>query len=226
MRKDRTWLDQVLYGRPARAASLTMGIAVALALFFGPPPPSAESLTSPIAGAVSKPADFTVVPPWADGVEHAISQGYGGTGLHQGTNRTCCANDYYALDFDLGLEEAVYPIAPGRVVFAGTATEGWASYGTIVFIDHQNGYQSMYAHLNSLAVSNGQDVTTSTRLGGAGGTGGWAVHLHLALYQGPASRTPAPASARTAARQWSPSRSPVAPRTAARAARTWLAATA
>jgi murein DD-endopeptidase MepM/ murein hydrolase activator NlpD len=57
-----------------------------------------------------------------------------------------------------------------------------------VFLDHVVGdvhYQSLYAHLSSVASVTGA-VSTSTMLGRAGGTGtGTArVELHLAIYRG------------------------------------------
>ena len=144
---------------------------------------SAE-LTTPAPGAVAKPAGWTIQPPWAAGVQHRITHGYG-TNLHTGTNTTGSANDHHALDFDLAENEAVYPIADGTVIFAGAATVGWKSYGKIVFIEHLvDGvkYHSLYAHLNQIWVGEGP-ITRSTALGGAGGTGGWQVHLHLAVYK-------------------------------------------
>jgi murein DD-endopeptidase MepM/ murein hydrolase activator NlpD len=143
----------------------------------------AAGLTWPLPGAVSKPSWFAIEPPWQDGLRRKIINGYG-SGLHQNTNSPYASNDYYALDFDLWLDETVYPIANGTVVYAGFAAGGWAGYGRIVFVDHGNGYQSLYAHLNSVEVAAGTYVTTTTRLGGAGNSGTNEVHLHLALYKG------------------------------------------
>ena len=145
---------------------------------------TAESLTSPTTGAVAKPSTFTIVPPWGNGVSHTIWQAYG-TNLHRNTNSTSNSNDYYALDLNLVLNEAVYPIADGTVIYAGPALGGWASYGNIVFLNHVVGgvnYQSLYAHLASVAVSSGS-VSTSTLIGRAGNSGTTDVHLHLAVYK-------------------------------------------
>jgi murein DD-endopeptidase MepM/ murein hydrolase activator NlpD len=59
-----------------------------------------------------------------------------------------CASDYYSLDFQLPLGTDVYPVSPGRVMMTGTQS-GNPSYGHYIMIDHQNGYQSLYAHLQS-----------------------------------------------------------------------------
>lgn len=147
---------------------------------------AAQELTAPVAGAVAKPAGFIIVPPWAPGVSHTITRSYG-VSDHTGANGTGGTNDYYALDFNLALNEAVYPIAPGTVTFAGTATQGWARYGNIVFVNHVVAgvnYQSLYTHLSSLSVTTGATVSTETLLGRAGNTGTQDVHLHFVIYRG------------------------------------------
>lgn len=146
---------------------------------------SAIAATPPVAGAVVKPSDFMITPPWAEGTEHEIFAGYAGDSvMHQHVNDTGKANDYYALDFDLALNESVYPIAQGVVLYAGEATGGWAPYGNIMFIDHGNGYQSFYAHLQRIDVAKGQTVDPTISIGGAGNSGTQEIHLHVSLYKG------------------------------------------
>jgi hypothetical protein len=36
---------------------------------------SALAATTPVAGAVAKPSDFVITPPWAEGIEHKILAG-------------------------------------------------------------------------------------------------------------------------------------------------------
>ena len=131
--------------------------------------------------ASAKPTGFVIKLPWDDSTTHTIIQGYG-SGLHQGVCRATAVNDYHALDFDLVTGNSVRAIADGQVVYAGWATGGWSSYGQIVIIDHQNGYQSLYAHLNGLDVSDNQWVQQEQKIGEAGGSGGWDPHLHFSLY--------------------------------------------
>jgi titin len=143
--------------------------------------PAVRAVTPAAGGAVNVPSGFAIVPPWATGT-HTITQAYG-MNYHANTSSPTNTNDYYALDFNFALDEGVYPVAGGTVIFAGPASGGWATYGNLVYIDHGNGFKSIYAHLNTLAVSVGQSVGTGTRLGGAGNSGGWTdVHLHFALY--------------------------------------------
>lgn len=72
----------------------------------------------------------------------------------------------------------------GYVVEAG---RGWSSgYGNHIVIDHGNGYRTLYAHLNSMFVSPGENVTKGQQLGTVGNTGNsTGPHLHFeVLYQG------------------------------------------
>lgn len=163
-------------------ARLFTAAALAVTPLAAAAPPPAAALTPLAAGAFAKPASFPISPPWVEGVTHTVTQAYN-SGLHLGTDRDCCNNDFYAIDFNLALGETVRPVAPGKVVYAGPAQGPWASYGNIVFLDHGNGIQSLYAHLSSVEVGAGAFVATTTRLGGAGGTGGHPVHLHLSLYR-------------------------------------------
>lgn len=62
---------------------------------------------------------------------------------------------------------------------------GMASYGNCVFVNHSNGWQSRYAHMTRVAVSQGQLVKKGEVIGYVGNTGNsYGAHLHIALYQG------------------------------------------
>lgn len=87
---------------------------------------------------------------------------------------------------DLGSDDRrVYSVANGTVVYSGYAPDG---YGNKVIIHHTvNGknYSSLYAHLSSINVQKGQNVTKDTVIGIMGNTGASAgVHLHLTMYTG------------------------------------------
>jgi murein DD-endopeptidase MepM/ murein hydrolase activator NlpD len=63
---------------------------------------------------------------------------------------------------------------------------GWnGGYGTMVVIDHGNGYRTLYAHLSRLNVSVGQTVEQGEVIGAVGTTGiVTGPHLHFEVYRG------------------------------------------
>lgn len=84
-------------------------------------------------------------------------------------------------------DKTVYPVHSGKVV---SVNKLGSSYGNHVLIDHGDGYLSLYAHLESVNVSEKQQVTTSTSLGKMGWTGNVkpagpdGAHLHLEIHKG------------------------------------------
>ncbi|MFD2672181.1 peptidoglycan DD-metalloendopeptidase family protein [Marinicrinis sediminis] len=66
----------------------------------------------------------------------------------------------------------------GEVTFAGKKS----GYGNAVIIDHKNGYQTLYAHLNKVSVSAGTKVEKGEQVGVMGNTGNsTGVHLHFEI---------------------------------------------
>lgn len=71
---------------------------------------------------------------------------------------------------------AIVAASGGRVIYAGYR----GGYGNTVMIDHGNGVVTLYAHQSSIAVSNGQRVTSGQRVGAVGSTGNsTGPHLHF-----------------------------------------------
>jgi murein DD-endopeptidase MepM/ murein hydrolase activator NlpD len=68
----------------------------------------------------------------------------------------------------------------GEVVFAGG--DPCCSYGYYVIVEHENGVQTLYAHLSQIIVSEGQFVSQDQLLG-LGGRTGYATgnHLHFEM---------------------------------------------
>lgn len=76
----------------------------------------------------------------------------------------------------------------GYVVVAGWDSSG---YGTSVVIDHGNGYQTLYAHLNDYYVQPGTNVTKGQQIGEMGCTGNCTgPHLHFEVRDGTIQRNP------------------------------------
>jgi hypothetical protein len=75
----------------------------------------------------------------------------------------------------------IFCVAPGRVGSVRTNPQGH-NYGIHVRVDHQDNYQTIYAHLQQALVSEGQMVQAGTVLGLADNTGNsFGDHLHLTL---------------------------------------------
>ncbi|MBE6712583.1 MAG: hypothetical protein E7580_03560 [Ruminococcaceae bacterium] len=70
-------------------------------------------------------------------------------------------------------------IAAGKVVRKGY----YSDWGNLIVVDHGGGYLSYYAHLDSFAVENGQQVSQGQQVGKIGSTGrSTGPHLHLVIY--------------------------------------------
>ncbi|MDO8487887.1 MAG: peptidoglycan DD-metalloendopeptidase family protein [bacterium] len=71
----------------------------------------------------------------------------------------------------------------GRVVVAGWVDN--SGYGNRIIIDHNNGYQTLYAHLSRIYVTVGQTVKRGDAIGQEGSTGrSTGPHLHFEIRRG------------------------------------------
>jgi murein DD-endopeptidase MepM/ murein hydrolase activator NlpD len=76
----------------------------------------------------------------------------------------------------------VVAAASGTVTFAGGGANG---YGLYVMIRHSNGMETLYAHLQYISVSMGQQVSQGQTIGGVGRTGhATGTHLHFEVHVG------------------------------------------
>lgn len=87
---------------------------------------------------------------------------------------------HYGTDVSAPRGTKIVAMARGVVTFASS---GWNDgYGTVVMIDHGNGYQTRYAHLSSLNCRMGQSVTSGQVIGYSGNTGNSSgPHLHFEI---------------------------------------------
>ena len=96
--------------------------------------------------------------------------------------------NHWGIDIDGDLGNAVWSIDNGVVVYAGWSYNG---YGNLVVVDHGNGWQSLYAHLNDIYIGCGESVFQGTILGGIGSTGNSSgPHLHFELIYGSSKVNP------------------------------------
>lgn len=83
---------------------------------------------------------------------------------------------------DIGAESGATIVAAdgGTVVLAGVNS----GYGNCVMIDHGNGYKTLYGHMSSIAVTNGQTVSQGDTIGYVGSTGvSTGPHCHYEVWK-------------------------------------------
>lgn len=89
---------------------------------------------------------------------------------------------HYALDIADSGRPAIWAAGSGTVIKASSGTWG-GGYGNHVIIDHGNGIQTLYGHLTSLNVYEGQYVNQGDVIGIMGNTGRvygvTGIHLHF-----------------------------------------------
>ena len=92
-------------------------------------------------------------------------------------------NGHYAIDIANKLNTPVYAAANGKVI---KSDEGWNyGYGNHIIVDHGNQIETLYGHLNTLKVAEGQDIKVGQLIGLMGNSGRvWGptgIHLHFEL---------------------------------------------
>ncbi len=116
--------------------------------------------------------------PFRQMVNSAVEAGFADdrTYVHQGKP----VDQQVHLGFDLASTQNAPILAANRgvVVFAGYL----GIYGNCVILDHGMGLQSLYAHLSSIGVQEGQTVEMNAELGRSGQTGlAGGDHLHFTM---------------------------------------------
>ena len=82
------------------------------------------------------------------------------------------------IDITLKHEEPVYCAFDGMVRVA----MDHRSFGKYVVVRHENGLETLYSHLNSIAVKQNQRIRAGTKIGGGGKTGNATTeHLHFEI---------------------------------------------
>ncbi|UCF27589.1 MAG: M23 family metallopeptidase [Chloroflexota bacterium] len=89
------------------------------------------------------------------------------------------STNHFAIDIDGDLGEPMWASDSGVVVYAGWNNFG---YGNMVVIDHGNGWQTAYAHMQVITVGCGQSVFQGTPIGTIGSTGkSSGPHIHYEM---------------------------------------------
>lgn len=141
------------------------------------------------------PTAQNCVPPTGEGSGQATGQfanpspGYVMTSDFGPRPRPCAGCSAYHPAVDLGTPTGT-PVGAsdgGEVVYVGRAGD----YGKTVVVDHGNGYQTRYSHLNSYNVSVGTQVSQGQQIAASGSTGaGTGPHLDFGVYENSGSNFP------------------------------------
>lgn len=129
----------------------------------------------------------TVAKGFGAGVCGAKAEGLIGTGAfvwpapnHRITGFDWAPNaNHSGVDVDGDLGHSIFASDNGVVVYAGWNNWG---YGNVVVINHGNGWQTLYAHLDTVMVGCGQSVGQGNVIGTMGSTGNsTGPHLHFEM---------------------------------------------
>ncbi len=141
--------------------------------------------------ARDEPAESAI---WGEGKCAPVSVGPIGMGVFTwpAVETTISGYDYmpevnhWGIDVAGDLNDPLYAVDNGVVVYAGWSNWG---YGNVVAIDHGNGWQSLYGHLESRIVGCGSFVIQGDIIGYMGSTGNSSgPHLHYELISGDYNR--------------------------------------
>jgi len=122
---------------------------------------------------------------FGDGFCGKITEGAVGTGKFSWPTELKYLSGYdytsihHGIDIAGKLDNQVYAVDDGVVVYAGWNNNG---YGNLLIIDHGNGWQSVYGHLDRIIVSCAQSVLKNQEVALLGTTGNSSgPHLHFEL---------------------------------------------
>jgi murein DD-endopeptidase MepM/ murein hydrolase activator NlpD len=115
-----------------------------------------------------------------------------GSGIFGWPTSGSITNNYYAyhpgLDIGGWIGAPILAADSGHVVAARWDNTG---YGNMIVIDHGNGFQTVYAHLNTSYVDAGTNVAKGQQIAEMGSTGNsTGSHLHFEIRQGTIQRNP------------------------------------
>ncbi|AVR94834.1 M23/M56 family metallopeptidase [Pseudoduganella armeniaca] len=120
------------------------------------------------------PAPVVAASPWqAPLATLRVTSEFGSTNRPSG-------KPHRGMDFATRRGSAVLAPAAGTVTVATDRYAGGAQYGKVIVVDHGNGVQTLYAHLDALVVQAGDRVAAGQRIALSGATGKvTGPHLHF-----------------------------------------------
>lgn len=159
-------------------AILSMTVGIFLQPVFAwqlPALPVASVVPAVVATPASNPGPL---PRWSMPMERLRISGFFGvrSALREGTHG--------GMDFAVPRGTPVMAVASGTVVASTNRYQGESKYGETIVIDHADGLQSVYAHLDTRAVKPGDIIVAGQVIGASGATGKvTGPHLHLEVLQ-------------------------------------------
>jgi murein DD-endopeptidase MepM/ murein hydrolase activator NlpD len=107
-----------------------------------------------------------------------------------GWRRRADGTGHEGLDFKVEKGDMIRAAASGTVIFAGKAPE---RFGNLIVIDHGNGWNTAYGHLDKVTVKKGDTIRAGERLGLGGQTGeATGPELHFEIRKDGQPVDPAP----------------------------------
>lgn len=89
---------------------------------------------------------------------------------------------HWGIDYGGAPDNTITAAAAGSVRLVVNGTTG---YGKYIIITHSNGWETLYAHLSSISVKDGQKVSQGQKIGVKGTTGNsTGIHLHFEISKG------------------------------------------
>lgn len=114
-----------------------------------------------------------------------VTQYFGNTAFATQNPQIYSGHGHSGMDFGASPGTAIYAARGGVVLGTGNTdlTCPGASFGKWIFIKHDNGLSTLYAHLTTFSVSKGDTVDTGQLVGYSGSTGyATGPHLHFGVY--------------------------------------------
>jgi len=137
-----------------------------------PVPMPSPSVEPPAEQPIYAPGEKTTVPSLAPAPQPMRITSPFGVRRHPILRRRIMHN---GIDVGLPSNTNIFASADGKVSMAKFSR----SYGNWIIIDHENGYQTVYAHLNSFKITEGQSVKAGDVIALSGSTGrSTGPHLH------------------------------------------------
>jgi murein DD-endopeptidase MepM/ murein hydrolase activator NlpD len=165
-------LDEALADKMSAAGG--MGMANMFAKQLGP--------TNEVSFRPDQVAPASLPGPSIDGMQLAMPvPGHVGSGYGPRVGHNGLTHQHPGVDLTARMGDPIAAAAPGTVTHAGPA----GTYGNLVIVKHENGYQTRYAHMSSVGVQVGQQVSSGQALGQVGSTGlSDGPHLHFEVRKG------------------------------------------